>query len=519
MNQRKNFLADAMAGGSKKTAAQQQPASSGLGRRVALAVAVLLATTAGLAARWLHSADRMWLPPLCGCCNIGCPEVVYEAGSMTDARFKPLKAMLRRFVEDGVFPAGRVAVVHKGELVADFVASTAQACMRPLTHELGPFTELDYTHVYSSGKAMEALAIGWLVDRGHLRWEDRLGDLWPEFACNGKEHITLVQFMRHEADLAWFNETVPTVDELNSPKMTEIVAKMRHNNIKTDGSPPRRIYHSLSRGMILSELTKKVDPKNRTLGQILQQEFVEPMGFSSDTDLRQTGLDDKAEPHLSAQSCLTLLYPKWPMMARMMLGPYGLAPPLTSAGSFVMNSFADADSVFGLSVLHSVPIGSMIGDLEDVDALNFNSFGYRRQEVSSAATQAKANVMAALASTLTPSGWRGKPYLSQAFREAAMANATIVPDGLDHMRFIHISNAGLFAVRKTDCARLSADCSHWPDDERLIGWVGAGGSMIAASPDHDWAFAFNMPSFYDAMACISQQHMSMASFISNTLRS
>ena len=40
-----------------------------------------------------------------------------------------------------------------------------------------------------------------------------------------------------------------------------------------DGSETRRHYHSLTRGWILNEIIRRVDPNQRTLGEILQEDL------------------------------------------------------------------------------------------------------------------------------------------------------------------------------------------------------------------------------------------------------
>ena len=45
--------------------------------------------------------------------------------------------------------------------------------------------------VFSAGKAICSTAVHILVDRGLLRYDQRVADLWPEFARNGKEDTTV----------------------------------------------------------------------------------------------------------------------------------------------------------------------------------------------------------------------------------------------------------------------------------------------------------------------------------------
>jgi len=55
--------------------------------------------------------------------------------------------------------------------------------------------------VFSVGKAMVALALLVLVERGQLAFDDPVARHWPEFAAAGKSSITVAQLMSHQAGL------------------------------------------------------------------------------------------------------------------------------------------------------------------------------------------------------------------------------------------------------------------------------------------------------------------------------
>merc|ERR1719201_35968 len=65
-------------------------------------------------------------------------------------------------------------------------------------------------NVFSSGKSLTSLVIAMLADRGHLRYDQRIVDIWPAFAFGGdtthpdyaqKASITVAMLMRHEAGM------------------------------------------------------------------------------------------------------------------------------------------------------------------------------------------------------------------------------------------------------------------------------------------------------------------------------
>ena len=116
-----------------------------------------------------------------------------------------------------------------------------------------------------------------LADRGHLRYDQRIAELWPDFAQNGKEGITVADLMRHEAGLAEFDFAIPldntTTQALKAGKLSSSIAsqtpKWRSNS--------RRQYHSLTRGLIANEIVMRADPQQRTIGEFVAQEIAGPL--------------------------------------------------------------------------------------------------------------------------------------------------------------------------------------------------------------------------------------------------
>ena len=45
-----------------------------------------------------------------------------------------------------------------------------------------------------------------------LDYDEKISDIWPEFANNGKEEGTLADLMRHEIGLPFLKETLNTSD-------------------------------------------------------------------------------------------------------------------------------------------------------------------------------------------------------------------------------------------------------------------------------------------------------------------
>lgn len=55
------------------------------------------------------------------------------------------------------------------------------------------------------------------MDRGRLRYDQRVSEFWPEFARNGKQDITVQWILEHKAGLATFNSRI-TLDAARDHK-------------------------------------------------------------------------------------------------------------------------------------------------------------------------------------------------------------------------------------------------------------------------------------------------------------
>ncbi|MFI5034881.1 MAG: serine hydrolase domain-containing protein [Acidimicrobiales bacterium] len=87
-----------------------------------------------------------------------------------------------------------VAVCVEGRVVVDLWGGAADRQGRPWERD----TLVD---VFSVGKAMVALSLLVLVERGRLDVDDPVSRHWPEFAAEGKGAITVAQLMSHQGGL------------------------------------------------------------------------------------------------------------------------------------------------------------------------------------------------------------------------------------------------------------------------------------------------------------------------------
>jgi CubicO group peptidase (beta-lactamase class C family) len=181
--------------------------------------------------------------------------------------FEPVRAQLLAHFEADEELGCQVAASVDGEVVVDLAAGFAD---RDRTRAM---TRASLAPVFSCTKAVSALAIAWLVDRGRLAYDQPVAALWPEFATHGKAAVTVAQALSHQAGLSGIPSDWSSADWYDQEKTAARVAAM------APLWPPGTAtgYHPTTWGVIAGELARRAD--GRSLGVILREEIAEPLGI------------------------------------------------------------------------------------------------------------------------------------------------------------------------------------------------------------------------------------------------
>jgi len=170
-----------------------------------------------------------------------------------DPAFKPVFDV---FVEHfRVHPCGgnpelgaAVSVVVDGEAVVDLWAGWADAT-RARAWERDTLV-----NVFSTGKGVTALAIHMLVEDGLLDYDVPVAAYWPEFAANGKEDITLLHVLTHQAGLSSLSEDLGPGGAWDSQRVALALAVAKP--LWEPGSG--HAYHAVTFGHLLDEVARRV---------------------------------------------------------------------------------------------------------------------------------------------------------------------------------------------------------------------------------------------------------------------
>lgn len=197
---------------------------------------------------------------------------------MTPADVDAIWSSVVRLYRTGLHPAIALTIRHRGRVIID----------RAIGHLRGnaPDDPPDAPKVlarhdslfslFSASKAVTAMLIHLLDERGVIRLDDRVAEYIPEFAQKGKELATIRQVLTHRSGL-------PTVR--NFPADLERIADWPHVldvlcNAPALSAPGSRLaYHALSGGFILGEIARRATGK--TLRTLLREEITNKLGLST----------------------------------------------------------------------------------------------------------------------------------------------------------------------------------------------------------------------------------------------
>ncbi len=176
----------------------------------------------------------------------------------------------------GVHPALQVCVRRNGAVVLDRAIGHARGngpqdapdvVKVPATPET-PFL------IYSASKAVTAMLVHKLHERGELDIFQPVAAYIPEFARHGKGEITVAHVLAHRAGVPSLPREAVDLDRAADREfMVQALC-----DAKPFARPGRFLaYHAVSGGYILGEVVHRVT--GRDIGAVLADQFLHPLGF------------------------------------------------------------------------------------------------------------------------------------------------------------------------------------------------------------------------------------------------
>ena len=180
--------------------------------------------------------------------------------------FEPVASAFRANFEAGEEMGAGFAALRDGETLVNIWGGWADRA------QTKPWARDTLTPVYSTTKGVASIVVAWCVERGLLRYGDRVADLWPAFGAQGKDKLTIAEAMSHQAGVPGFIDPIDPALWLQPRDCAAAIAALAP--MWPPGS--RSGYHPLTWGYIAGEIVWRA--AERTLGEILRTEICAPNG-------------------------------------------------------------------------------------------------------------------------------------------------------------------------------------------------------------------------------------------------
>ena len=381
--------------------------------------------------------------------------------------FEPVQRLFERQMRTLAEENAQLCVYHRGIKVVDLWCSK--------THDPN-FGADSLTNVFSSGKNLEAIAIASLVGRGLLSYETAICEVWPEYRGGGKEHTRIADLMRHEAGLANF-DTAIHVDDLLPENIKAnrlgVIIENQNQQFRSPETGPRE-YHAITRGWIVNEVFRRVDPKGRTLGEYVAEEISGPLNADV-----VVGLNDAQLQRVSNITPLSI--------RRHILASFR---PKIFGRKVLHNFFQLMARLLKVVLAARKNFSARKSPIQGMTSINFfNDERMRRGETPSANTHASARGLAQIAAAMAAGGQLGSveclsrsawDLLHKDPQPASMGGVLptrFTQGGVD--QFLPSPSGTPWFTRALNDGR-----------EGFYGWMGLGGSVFQWHPGAEIGFAF-----------------------------
>lgn len=351
----------------------------------------------------------------------------YEIEGTVAPGFEPARdAFAANFAREGDYQevGASFAAFHRGRCVVDLWGGfTDGARSRPWRRDT-------LANVWSSTKAVTAAPVALLVERGLLRYEDRVASVWPEFAANGKAATTVAHILSHQAGLPGFVEPTATMDQCDWDGCVGKLARQRP--AWEPGTATS--YHAMTFGWLAGEIVRRVAKKS--VGRFVQEEIAGPLDADIFIGLPES-LDDRAAE---------------------MIGPRRAAP---------------------VPPLSDIAMMALVNPQQDPASPNQRA--WRAAEIPAANAQASAMGLARFyASLASPAGCEGTTLLSE--ETLARVTRPATANGRADMFLGFIDNWGMGVALNTP--------GIYGPNPRAFGHSGWGGSFGCADREAEVAIAY-----------------------------
>lgn len=361
----------------------------------------------------------------------------------------------------------QLCVYHGGEKVVDLWASVAGD---------STFSPDSLINIFSSGKSLAAIAMASLVSKGLLSYGAKITDYWSEFGANGKEDLTVAELMRHEAGLAAFNVSLaPEVLFTDNIKQNKVGSIIEDHPQKYRPGGSRREYHAITRGWIINEVFRRVDPAGRTIGEFLREDISGPLEVDAIIGVKEEELKRVKKVSMLGFGFqfLESFKPKF-LGRRIELNIFQI----------ILKVIRLIPAIRGGTTAGAPP--PFIG-MKRIEF--FNDPSIVMGETPSANANCSARGLAKIAAMMSSGGkWEDKEYLSEEAWSALHAEP--VKAKMGGLFSTDFTQGGVDFFTAPTASSTALEAAFNSGREGFYGWMGLGGSIFQWHPEHKIGFGY-----------------------------
>ena len=346
---------------------------------------------------------------------------------------------LENFSEFGELGAS-VSVWHRGEEIVSLAGG-----FKDRQHE-HRWTKDTMVLVWSATKGLAAACLLHACEKNGVELTTPVAAVWPEFAQAGKERITIVEMLSHQAGLAALSAPAPVMDH-------EAVAAALAASAPLWPLGEGHGYHPRTFGFLIDETLRRITG-GRTLRSYWCEEFAEPLGLEVWIGLPPDRVQEPASIYPAKTSP-----PKGDIFYTAFLTP----------SSLTSRAFASPRGLFSVASMNA----------PEARTASFGAFG----GIGSARGLAKFYAMLAEGGALEGRRWFEPSTLDWM--------TTTLTQGPDRVLLLETAFSAGYMRDPIDAAGHKLRTNFGPSP-RAFGHPGAGGSHAFADPENRVSFAYVM---------------------------
>ena len=190
-------------------------------------------------------------------------------------KLQQLVSLINRHIAEHRYPGCQIALAWRGQLLVNQSLGMSRTGIGHAADTQAMAADNDHVYLlYSNTKILVATALWVLNDQGKLRFSDRVAEHLPGFAAHGKQDITLLQLITHQAGFP--DADIPASMWQDHENILQAVC-----DFPLQWTPGSRVhYHGLSAHWVLAMVIEAVTGMD--FREAVSRLVIAPLGLEDD---------------------------------------------------------------------------------------------------------------------------------------------------------------------------------------------------------------------------------------------